>query len=99
MEDQEVAYVTVDVVKQWPHLVLYELYVLPACRGTGYGTVILAEVEALAVRLGFREVAIRPEPIDATHTRDELVAWYSRNGYAWTDRSNGFMLKRVSEAS
>nr|WP_322720925.1 GNAT family N-acetyltransferase [Nostoc sp. ChiQUE02]MDZ8234014.1 GNAT family N-acetyltransferase [Nostoc sp. ChiQUE02] len=83
--DIEVAFFALDL---WPvpkPLILYELYVEPNMRNRGIGSRVLVEVEALATRMGYQKVILKPKPLDDTYSPPQLVDWYKRRGYDWSD--------------
>lgn len=81
----EVAFIALDCWRVPQPLVLYELYVDPKVRNRGIGSRVLAEVEVLATRMGYTKLLLRPKPLDDTYSRPELVEWYQRRGYDWSD--------------
>jgi GNAT superfamily N-acetyltransferase len=58
---------------------LYDIEVHPQARGSGYGSAILAEVEALVGRDGKTRLGL-----NVVGTNEAAIALYRRNGYAVT---------------
>ena len=58
---------------------LRSLVVSPAARGTGYGSALVAEIEAYAQQLGVRELYL---------LTNSAEAFFSRRGYSSLDRAN-----------
>jgi ribosomal protein S18 acetylase RimI-like enzyme len=56
---------------------LYDINVYPQARRNGYGTAILAEVEALVVRDGKARLGL-----NVVGTNEAAIALYRKNGYA-----------------
>ena len=60
---------------------IYEIFVLPNFRGQGLGSKLLSHAEKLAKELGCTRVELRVNPFDRTISKEQLVSWYTRNGY------------------
>jgi ribosomal protein S18 acetylase RimI-like enzyme len=58
---------------------LYDINVYPQARRSGYGSAILAEVEALVVRDGKTRLSL-----NVVGTNEAAIALYRKNGYAVT---------------
>lgn len=79
--DQEVAFLSLDMVPGSEYLVLYEMFVLSDARQRGIGSQLLLAVENLARLLGYEKVALSPWPLEDTSAQADLINWYKGRGY------------------
>lgn len=77
----EVAFIALDQIPGVEYLVLYEIFVRPDCRGKGLGSLLLHEVERVAMRLGYEKITLSPWPLEKGYPQEKLIAWYRRLGY------------------
>ena len=78
----EVGFLALTFYPNVDFLVLYELIVCRVHRQRGIGSRLLSEVEAIAVRNGYSQVHLSPEPLDGGMSKKKLVAWYTKRGYS-----------------
>lgn len=81
----EVAFVSLD---RWPEpeisqMVVYEIFVPRDMRGKGIGSVVLSEIEKVAIIEGFQKMHLRPYPLDPETMQRKLNDWYLHKGYSW----------------
>lgn len=60
---------------------IYEIFVLPIFRGQGLGSKLLSHAEELAKEFGCTRVELEANPFDRTISKEQLISWYTRNGY------------------
>ena len=94
-ESREVAFVSLDHLPDSTDIVIFEIYVDPACRGRGIGTAIMRELELFASRRGCTKIVLCPQPLDSSVTREALVRWYSSLGYRRSAQSHDVMEKKI----
>jgi GNAT superfamily N-acetyltransferase len=78
----EVALLWLVVFPPERYLVIYRLYVAERFRGNGIGSELIRHAETLTKQLGRSQILLTPEPLSPDTTREELVAWYKRRGFA-----------------
>ncbi len=85
VDDVEAAFVSLD---RWPEpevsqMVVYEIFVPRDMRRKGIGSVVLAEVENVAILEGFHKMHLRPYSLDRETEQTKLNNWYLQKGYNW----------------
>jgi GNAT superfamily N-acetyltransferase len=79
--DEEIAFLSLDLIPSVNYLVLYEVFVPQELRRRGIGSKVLREVEELAKRRGYEKITLTACPLDDDFSEDELVGWYKKRGY------------------
>ena len=93
--DEEVAFVALDVLPGRQFIVLYEVFVRSDRREQGIGLRVMSAVEAHAREQGFRQIKLRPHPLDQSNSAEELRQWYTRQGYAEDEIDHALLQKRL----
>jgi GNAT superfamily N-acetyltransferase len=100
MEDgKEVGLLSVDFGNEWEkHFIIYELFVPPALRKSGYGNGILNAAETLAIDCGYQSTLLVARSMDKKWFKQKkLEAWYRRHGYEIsTEHANSPFVKLLS---
>jgi GNAT superfamily N-acetyltransferase len=78
---EEVAFLAVDTIPDYPRFIIYELFVLPEFRLVGRGGWLLGEAENIGRDLGYGWSLITVRTLDDSFTQVDLEAWYRKKGY------------------
>ena len=87
---QEIAFVAIDVSKNKSCLYIYRLFVEPSLRCRGFGSELVKECQALAVKLGCKKICVKPMPIEKGISEDWLIIWYTQRGFKPSSQQLGF---------
>lgn len=60
---------------------IYEIFVLPIFRRQGLGSQLLFHAEELAKEFGCTRVELKANPFDRSIKKEQLISWYTKNGY------------------
>jgi len=77
----EVGFASVDIYASRRILVIYQLFVPPAHRKRGIGGLFLRHLERLAVKDGLELIRLKPKPLDASLSKEDLIRFYMSQGY------------------
>lgn len=98
-DDVETAFISLD---RWPEpeinqMVVYEIFVPRDTRRKGFGSMVLAEIEKVAIQEGFRKIHLRSHSLDRETKQMKLNNWYLRKGYNWDPNVTGEMEKDIAK--
>lgn len=80
--EKEIAFVALDFPEHKDYLCVYELLVDPSYRRRGYGAAIIGKCKELAIQDGFKKICLKPWPIEAGGSPEQLRTWYDKLGFA-----------------
>ena len=93
--NEEIGFLSLDITENEDYLVLYEIYIEPSLRNKGIGTTLLKLIEHKAKELNYKQIYLRPEPLDKDLSRDQLIDWYVKKGYKHRPDVNEELYKRI----
>ena len=79
--DTEIAFVAIDRIERNSIFCVFELFVEPTKRSSGYGTRIVNLFCHLAEGEKFRSICLVPHPIEVGGSEELLRLWYGRLGF------------------
>lgn len=95
-DDQEVGFLSIDLLPVDQEFVIYEIFVPRYLRRRGWGTRLLNHAEEMARKRGYEWSLVIPKTMDEEFSQDKLEAWYHGNGYkVWEEHAFGGIRKRL----
>jgi len=92
----EVGFLSIDIIPNVKHFVIYEIFVPSTLRRRGVGTQLLEAAEKMADGLGYQSTLLVPKTLDQEFGQRALEDWYSRQGYTPDHNSGvGAFIKRL----
>lgn len=92
----EIGFLYIDFpLNQVNSVCLYNIYVVPEYRNIGFGKTLLQKTEELCLQAERSKIIVYVRPLDDITRYEELVKWYSSNGYNFIENDEGYMEKNV----
>ncbi len=93
----QVGFLSIDILPDKEHLVIYEIFVPTALRRGGIGAKLLAAAENMARSHGYRSALLIPKTLDEAFAQQALEEWYASKGYMLLENSaNGAFVKQLA---
>lgn len=82
MEDgKEVGFLAVDIIPEYEHFIIYEIYVVKSSRRHGIGVKLLDAAEQMALDNGYAWSLVTARSLTDDFSQVDLEAWYRRRSY------------------
>ena len=95
--EDEIAFLSLDLMYDRKLLFLYELFVINSKRKKGYGSKIMDLVFEFAKNQSFAEVYLDPNPFDGSITLDVLKRFYIKKGFKIQEETSQ-MVKKITNS-